>query len=92
MADLETEQHLPKKEQYALRTHMKETLWRNVKFWDKYLEGLVVGGALNLIGAIEKTDRNKYRAYTRLYLKARLDMKRANAVQAMKRVVRRKSK
>lgn len=92
IADLKIERHLPKKEQYTLRTHMKETLWRNVKFWDKSLEGLVVGGALNLIGAKEKIDRNRYRDYTRLYLKARLDMKRANAVQALKRVVRRKSK
>lgn len=87
MLDIEIEAHLPPDKKYLVRTHVRKTIWRNLKYWHDKFERRAVTKALKVAGILDPVARIKYSDFTGAYMRQLLITKRNNSVAALKKKV-----
>ena len=87
MKDVEEKDHLPVDKQYLVRSHVRKTIWRNLKYWQQNFETRIVGKALRVAGIEDPQAKLKYRDFTGAYMRQLLIVKRNNSVAALKKKV-----
>ena len=88
MKDIKAENHLPIDKQYFVRTHVKKTIWRNLKYWQQNFEKRTVKKALKVAGIADQAAKIKYADFTGAYMRQLLIVKRNNSVAALKKKVK----
>ena len=87
MQDIEVKNHLPSDKQYLVRTHVRKTIWRNLKYWNDKFEKRAVRKALKVADIQDPHDKKKYCDFTGAYVTQLLIVKRNNSVAALKKTV-----
>ena len=88
MQDIKKEDHLPVDKQYFVRTHVKKTIWRKLKYWEQNFEKRIVKKALKVAGVDDPVAKIKYADFTGAYMRQLLIVKRNNSVAALKKKVK----
>jgi hypothetical protein len=87
MQDIEVKDRLPSDKQYLVRTHVRKTIWRNLKYWHEKFEKRAVQKALKVADIKDRDAKKKYSDFTGAYMRQLLIVKRNNSVAALKKKV-----